>query len=158
MELILEELTHDNYKWATLIQRDDISESFVDTASTIMETTEYGVTHHCQGHTFLAKYGEDYIGIILLGEALHWKTDPPEMQEQLFYRLMGFVIDKRFRGKGLGKRILEETINKVYSDFGYRPIALGCHKDNVKAANFYKRNGFKETKYFEGNDIYYLRY
>lgn len=158
MELILEELTHDNCKWADLIQRDDVSEAFVDSASTIMAITDYGVMHHCKGHSFLAKYGEHYIGIILLGEALHWETDPPEMQEQPFYRLMGFVIDKRYRGMGLGKRMLTETIRRVYSDFGYRPIALGCHRDNGKAADFYKRHGFVETKYSEGNDIYYLRF
>ncbi len=158
MELILEELTQENYNSAALIQRDDISETFVDVASTIMKITDYGVEHHCKGHTFLAKYGKDCIGIILLGEALQWETDPPEMREQPFYRLMGFVVDKRFRGMGLGKRILDETIKRVYSDFGYRPIALGCHKDNDRAAAFYKRNGFIETKYFEGNDIYYLRY
>lgn len=158
MELKLEELTHENYLSAALIQRDDISESFVDVASTIMKAVDYGVQHHCKGHAFLAKYGQDYIGIILLGEALHWETDPPEMQEQPFYRLMGFVVDKRFRGQGFGQKILNETIKTVYSEFGYRPIALGCHKDNVRAALFYKRNGFVETKCCEGNDVYYLRY
>ncbi len=158
MELVFEELTHENFEMSLRINRDDISEAFVDTANTIMETTDYGVLHYCVGHTFLVKHGGEYIGIILLGEALHWETDPPEMLEQPFYRLMGFVIDKRFRGRGIGKEILETTIDKVYADFGQRPIALGCHKDNVNAAAFYKRNGFIETNYREGNDIYYLRY
>ncbi len=71
---------------------------------------------------------------------------------------MGFVIDKEHRNGGIGKRVLEVTINQVYSDFGKRPIALGCHKENIRAADFYMRNGFVSTNYFEGNDIYYLRY
>ena len=39
-----------------------------------------------------------------------------------------------------------------------RPIALGCHKDNKLAADFYVRHGFRKTMYMEGNDFYYLRY
>lgn len=67
---------------------------------------------------------------------------------------MGFVIDKKHRSKGIGGKALEMT-NK---DFGVRPIALGCHKENEMAADFYRKHGFKRTRYMEGNDIYYLRY
>ena len=38
-----------------------------------------------------------------------------------------------------------------------RPIALGCHRDNTRAA-FYLRLGFRPTSAMEGEDIYYLRY
>ncbi len=158
MELVFEELTHDNYEQAAQIGRDDIPEAFADTASTILRITDYGVSHHCVGHTFVVKQDDECVGLILLGEALPWPSDPPEMAQQPFYRLMGFVIDKRFRGLGLGKRVLEGTIDRVYGDFGIRPIALGCHRENVRAAAFYQRNGFVKTEYAEGNDVYYLRY
>lgn len=39
-----------------------------------------------------------------------------------------------------------------------RPIALGCHRDNARAAAFYQRHGFRPTSSMEGDDIYYLRY
>lgn len=45
-----------------------------------------------------------------------------------------------------------------YQEFGVRPIALGCHKDNHKAEKFYVCHGFKKTDVMEGNDYYYLRY
>lgn len=95
--------------------------------------------------------------ILLLGEALSWDTEPEEMGKELYYRLMGFAIDKEYRSQGLGSEILEEAMNKVYEDFGIRSIALGCHKENILAANFYKRHGFIETGVFAGNDEYYLR-
>lgn len=157
MEIIFEELTHNNLQIAKQINRDDIPESFVINANEIMDITDYGVAHGCIGHAFLAKYNDHYVGLLLLGEALHWDSDPIEMREEPFYRLMGFVIDKQYRPKGLGGIILEKAIEQVYKDFGKRSIALGCHKDNIRAKAFYLRHGFKPTGVFEGNDEYLLR-
>ena len=157
MKLGFEELDHNNLDKAHMIDRSDISEDFVDTVDTIMKLTDYGVRNKCVGHTFLVSIGDTPVGVILLGEAIPWETDPPEVKETPFYRLMGFVVDKDYRRQGLGKIILEETIRRVYSEFGERPIVLGCHKDNFKAAAFYERHGFSRTDYMEGNDIYYVR-
>ena len=157
MNLEFEELTHQNFSDACKVNRDDIPENFVDIASTIMDITDYGVIHHCIGHTFVVKYNEKPIALILLGEAIPWETDPPEMSKEPFYRLMGFVVDKDHRGRGIGGEILEKTIQLVYRDFGKRPIALGCHKDNIHAERFYLRHMFKKTNVMEGNDYYYLR-
>lgn len=157
MNMEFEELTHQNFSDACLIDRDDIPEDFVDNASTIMDITDYGLNHHCIGHTFVVKYNGKPIGLILLGEAIHWETDPPEMSEEPYYRLMGFVVDKQHRGCGIGGEILEKTIQFAYHDFGRRPIALGCHKDNTRAERFYLRHGFKKTSFMEENDFYYLR-
>ena len=157
MDITFEELTHGNFPYAQKIKRDDIPEIWVDNAETIMEITDYGVAHNCLGHTYLVKLGQTYIGLLLLGEAIPWDTDPAEMGKEPFYRLMGFVIDRDFRGKGLGGIILEKAIDRIYCDFGRRSIALGCHKDNVGAARFYERHGFKRTSVFEGTDEYFLR-
>ena len=153
----LEELTHSNFQNAQEIQRDDIPKSWVDSVETLMEITDYGVEHKCIGHTFLVKSNGRCIGILLLGEAIPWDTDPVEMKNEPFYRLMGFVIDKSYRSKGFGGEILEMAINEVYQDFGKRSIALGCHKENTRAAVFYEKHGFKRTGVFEGNDEYFLR-
>ena len=158
MDIKFEELTHRNFSDACAVDRDDIPEAFVDTAATIMAITDYGIEHHCIGHAFVVKYHEKPIGLILLGEAITWETDPPEMRKEPFYRLMGFVVDQKYRGRGIGGEILEKTIQLVYRDFGRRPIALGCHKDNVRAERFYLRHGFQKTESMEGNDRYYLRF
>jgi len=157
MKLEFEELTRDNLVKAREIDREDVPVAFVDTADTIMGITDYGVEHGCIGHTFLVKADGHYVGMLLLGEAIPWDTDPVEMQREPFYRLMGFVVDKAYRSNGLGGEILEKAIDEVYRDFGKRSIALGCHKDNVRAAAFYLKHGFKRTGVFEGNDEYLLR-
>ena len=159
MELItLELLTNSNIGNIREIQRDDIGEAFVDTADTIMELTQYGLDHNCKGHTYAIKQDDKYIGLILLGEAFEWDTDPEEMKGVPFYRLMGFVIDKRYRSGGIGSYVLEKVIAQIYDEFGIRPIALGVHKDNIGAERFYINHGFRKTDVMEGNDYYYLRY
>ena len=158
MEITFEQLTHQNFSAARALDRDDIPESFVDTAATIMEITDYGYENNLIGHTYLILCDGRYAGLILLGEAIPWDTDPPEVHQQPFYRLMGFVISREFRGKGVGGEALEKAIAKVYEDFGVRPLVLGCHKDNPRAAAFYERHGFHRTDYMEGNDCYYLRF
>ena len=151
-------LTTANISEVRAIHREDIGEDFVDGADTIMELTQYEIDHNCLGYTYAIRYKDVYIGVILLGEAIPWETDPDEMKETPFYRLMGFVIDNRYRGQGIGVYVLESVINMCYQEFGVRPIAFVCHKDNYMAEKFYVRHGFKKTNVMEGNDYYYLRY
>ena len=159
MDLISLELLSDyNIEYVCQIQRDDISEAFVDTVDTIMGLTQYGLDHNCKGHTYAIKRENEYIGLILLGEAFEWDTDPEEMKGVPFYRLMGFVIDKRYRSSGIGGYVLEKVIELIYDEFGIHPIALGVHKDNIGAERFYLNHGFQKTAVMEGNDYYYLRY
>lgn len=155
--IILEQLTHENYKHACEINRDDIPEEWVDTAATIMDTNDYGLENNLIGHTYLARIDDKYIGLIMVGEALPWDTDPIEMKGIPFYRLMGFVVDKEYRNRGLGSEIMEKAIEQVYQEFGRRSLALGVHKDNTQAGRFYERHGFRKTGVFEGDDEYYLR-
>ena len=154
----LEPLTEANFDAVRAIDRADISEAFVDGPDTIWELTRYGEEHGCLGHAWAVYCGDTCVGAMLLGEALPWETDPPEMRARPFYRLMGFVIDRRYRGRGIGGAVLEQAIAACYQAFGVRPIALGCHQDNTRAAAFYQRHGFRLTQAMEGNDIYYLRY
>lgn len=156
--ITLEYFTNENYAAARAIHREDIPPEWVDGPETLMELTEYGLTHACIGHTYAIKHGTDYIGLILLGEAIPWETDPPEMQGVPFYRLMGFVIDNRYRSRGIGGQVLEMVIDRIYQEYGVRPIALGVHKDNHRAAHFYEKHGFRKTNLMEGNDYYFLRY
>ena len=154
----LELLAEANIDAVRAIHREDIPESWVDSADTLWELTQYGLAHNCIGHTYTIKYGNAYIGVILLGEAIPWETDPEEMKKEPFYRLMGFVIDNRYRSQGIGSKVLEMVIKAIYGEYGVRPIALGVHKDNHGAAKFYTRHGFSPVDAMEGNDRYYIRY
>ena len=157
MEITLEQLTHGNYSHALEINRDDIPEAWVDNAAYLMDLTDYGEEHHLIGHTYLARLGTRYIGINLIGEAIPWNTDPGEMKGRPFYRIMGFVVDRNYRSRGIGGEILEKAVRQVYDEFGPRPLALGVHRENPRAGEFYIRHGFRPTGVYEGNDEYYLR-
>lgn len=157
-DITIEPLTAANLEEARGIDRDDVSEEFVDSIDALWELTEYGAEHGCVGRTFVIRYRGRCAGVLLLGEAIPWETDPPEMGERPFYRLMGFVVDRRLRGMGIGSAALETAIGEVYDEFGPRPIALGVHKDNAGAGRFYLRHGFRKTPYMEGSDFYFLRY
>lgn len=154
----LELLTEQNIAAVGRIHREDIPVTWVDDAHTLWELTQYGLDHNCIGHTYAVKYGEAYVGVILLGEAIPWETDPEEMKAEPFYRLMGYVIDNRYRSQGIGGKALEMVIDAIYNEYGVRPIALGVHKDNQSAARFYERHGFASVNAMEGDDRYYLRY
>jgi len=154
----LDLLTEQNIDAVRAIHREDIPVSWVDDADTLWELTQYGLKHNCKGHTYVVKYGDACIGVILLGEAIPWETDPEEMKAEPFYRLMGFVIDNRYRCQGIGSKVLQMVIDTIYNEYGVRPIALGVHKDNHRAARFYERHGFTPVDAMEGNDRYYIRY
>ena len=154
----LELLTEHNIDAVRALRREDIPESWVDNADILWELTQYGLEHNCIGHTYAVKQDDAYIGVILLGEAIPWETDPEEMKKEPFYRLMGFVIDSRYRSLGIGSKVLEMVIDAIYKEYGVRPIALGVHKDNHGAARFYARHGFAAVDAMEGNDRYYIRY
>ena len=140
------------------IHREDIPVSWVDDADTLWELTQYGLEHNCIGYTYAIKYDDSFFGVILLGEGIPWETDPEEMKLEPFYRLMGFVIDTRYRSQGIGSKVLEMVIDAIYKEYGVRPIALGVHKDNPGAARFYERHGFTPVDAMEGNDRYYIRH
>lgn len=157
MDFSLEELTHDNFELAGRIDRSDIPIEFLDPISNLMTLTDYAVAHGCLGHTFLVMAEDRAIGAILIGELIPWETDPPEVRLRPHYRLMGFVLDRACRGRGLGGAVLEAAIDRVYRDFGPRPIVLSCQEHNWKAAAFYERHGFRKTEYMDDDDYYYLR-
>jgi len=153
----LKELTDSRRNDVLGIDRSDISEDWVDSIPDILALHQYGLDHGCIGHTY-AIYAEDAcIGIILMGEGIPWPCDPPEVVGIPFYRIMGFVIDKAWRGKGLGSQVLETVIARVFNEFGPRPILIGVQQDNVRAADFYLRHGFRPTDSWDEDDRFYIR-
>ena len=140
------------------IDRSDISEDWVDAIPDIMALHRYGLEHRLIGRTYTI-YAEDAcIGILLMGEGIPWACDPPELANTPFYRIMGFVIDRAWRGKGIGSQALKEAIRQVYAEFGPRPICIGVQQDNTRAAAFYLRHGFRPTDSWDEDDRFYLRW
>ncbi len=154
----LEELVDSNRADVLGIDRSDISEDWVDSIPDILELHQYGLEHDCIGHTYAIYAADVCIGIILMGEGIPWPCDPPEVSGVNFYRIMGFVIDKAWRGKGLGSQVLETVIARIFGEFGPRPILIGVQQDNTRAADFYLRHGFVPTDSWDEDDRFYIRY
>lgn len=153
------ELVSDRNRTALMqLQRDDVSEDVVDSVATILATTQYGADHGYAGHTYAIRYAGRIAGIILMGEGIPWSCDPPELQGIPFWRIMGFLIDRRFRGMGVGSQALEMVISAVFAEYGPRPIALAVQEDNLRAMRFYERHGFVRNSAMDEDDVYFLRW
>jgi GNAT superfamily N-acetyltransferase len=59
-------------------------------------------------------------------------------------RLMGLVVDESFRGRGVGKRLLE-WIEGWLRDRGATRLTLTSGKQRTEAHKFYRRLGYDET-------------
>lgn len=158
MDIRLEVISDHNVQDVLCIDRSDINEDWVDSIPAILDLHQYGIDHDCIGHTY-AIYADDLcVGIILMGEGIPWDCDPPEVTGISFYRIMGFILDKRYRGLGIGGQVLEMVIDRIYAEFGPRPILLGVQEDNFRAIRFYQRHDFTATAAMDEDDIFYIRY
>lgn len=154
----LEALTGPDHPGVHAIDRSDVSLDWVDSIDDILALHRYGLDHGCIGHTYAVHAGDRCIGIILMGEGIPWSCDPPELKDIPFYRIMGFLLDRAWRGRGIGSLVLEEVIARIYAEFGDRPIVLGVQDDNTGAARFYARHGFSPTDAWDEDDRFYIRY
>lgn len=62
--------------------------------------------------------------------------------EYWIYRMM---IDRRFQGRGYGKKALELLIDMIKKDKTHHRILLGVHKESLAAVALYSRVGFEFT-------------
>jgi diamine N-acetyltransferase len=62
--------------------------------------------------------------------------------EYWIYRMM---IDRRFQGRGYGKKALELLAEIIRMDKSHHRILLGVHKDSLAAVTLYSGFGFKFT-------------
>jgi RimJ/RimL family protein N-acetyltransferase len=57
--------------------------------------------------------------------------------------VMGILIgEKEYRGIGLAKTVIQETLNWLYENLGIKKVLLGVDKENLNAFNLYKNIGF----------------
>lgn len=153
----LEYLNDSNRADVLGIDRSDIGEDWVDSISDILELHQYGLAHRCNGHTWAIYAENQCVGIILMGEGFPWPCDPPEVAGIPFYRIMGFVLDKNWRNRGIGGQVLEMVIRMIFEEYGPRPILIGVQENNHRAAAFYLRHGFVPTNSWDEDDRFYIR-
>lgn len=77
------------------------------------------------------------------GEVVGWADIVPARTHGVSHRgSVGMGLLPRFRGRGLGRRLLEECIAKSWSN-GLTRIELEVRVDNVNAVSLYEKLGFQ---------------
>lgn len=158
-EVALEYLNDGNEAALLQIHREDVPEAYVEDVSATIALAKYGGAQGLKGHCWAVKYRGQYVGILLLGEALEDSRDPEALRGKVFFRLLGFVIDARYRGLGIGSAALEMAIHALYAEYGPAPLLLECHRGNTSAQRFYKKHGFINIgqQNGKGTDFFFLR-
>lgn len=78
-----------------------------------------------------------------------------------YLRIYSIAVDADFRGKGLGRMLLEQAI-KIAREHDMAKITLEVNISNYPAIELYKKNGFayisvKENYYHDGADALYMQ-
>lgn len=153
----LELLNQDNEKYLLQIYREDTPTHFVEEIEDTIALSKYGTQNHLHGHCYAIKYQENYVGIILIGEAIEDDADPKELMGRTYFRILGFVIDSHYRNQGIGSKALRMSMENICNEYGRVAFLLECHKDNLQALRFYEKQGFRNTELINAQDgNYYL--
>lgn len=137
----------DNYNKAELVKidRSDIPFEYAADVKDTIAMADYGTAMGLSGKCYAIKYHQNYVGMILVGKAVEDAADPIEVKGRKFFRIMGFFIQSKYQGLGIGTLALQKAIDSIYYEYGNKTFLLECHKDNEKAISFYEKNGFVNT-------------
>lgn len=70
----------------------------------------------------------------------------PDLNNAQIVRLGFIIVDNNLRGKGYGKRLIEEALKYAQTNLKAKQITLGVFEKNKSAYHCYKSIGFKEIK------------
>ncbi len=89
------------------------------------------------------KVRKKFIGAIWLEKSL--KDD---------FAVLGiFIADKKYRNKGIGKKVIRQIIINDLQYFGTKKIILNVRENNERAIRCYKKVGFVESKRFQKDNF-----
>jgi len=71
---------------------------------------------------------------------------------------LGISIKKEARGKGLGKKLLKEVLNKAIKKFSLKIVTLDVFVKNKIAQNLYKKLGFQKVGIIKKGIQYFGEY
>lgn len=138
MKIDLELLSDANRQEVLKIDRSDISLDYVEDISETLRQSDYGDEHHLRGHGYVIRCDGACAGVMLIGEGIPWDCDPEEIQGTFFYRILGFVLDKRFRGRGWAQPPWSRPFKIFMKSSALRPSSLSVTTKMSKPLPFMK--------------------
>ena len=94
----------------------------------------------CNGKIMLYKENEKIVGLIV-GLINNDETEQYDFKAPERGRITELVVDKEYRGKQIGKQLLNE-MKKYLKSIGCEKILIAVFGYNESAIKFYKENGF----------------
>ncbi|MDO6389969.1 GNAT family N-acetyltransferase [Pontibacter sp. BT731] len=67
------------------------------------------------------------------------------LESDAFVEIGGLVVDEHYRGKGIGKALIDE-VKRWAREKGVSRIRVRCHRKRTDTHTFYRHIGFVETK------------
>jgi ribosomal protein S18 acetylase RimI-like enzyme len=153
----IELLSDDNEKELLKIDRGNIPDEYVEKVEHTIALNHMGNENNLLGMCFAIKWDKKYVGVILIGEAILEDYEPEEVRDKKPFRIIGFLIDAKYRSKGIGSQAFSLILDEFYSHYGNRPLLLECHSENETAQKFYEKYGFINTKIKVKNDFIMLK-
>lgn len=90
------------------------------------------------GNPYLVKKNDDFIGYMYISDEFDGE------------RILAYIIDKKLRGKGLGKVMLTSVGDYLFEHCGTSTIKLYINKNNTQGINLALRCGFYRTNITDG--------
>lgn len=151
MTVTIQDITFQNINHLLNLEIGDVSKEFFDAPSQTIAFAYCGLLANLDGFCNAIYVDEKPVGLFLIGEAIRDESDPKELlQSEKYFRFMGFVIDKNFRGKGIGKSAFRQALQKFDEKYNF-PLYIECHKNNSPAYHLYLSEGFKDTTQLRNN-------
>jgi ribosomal protein S18 acetylase RimI-like enzyme len=89
-------------------------------------------------NVFFAKSGDNYVGMIILG--LNYRQKLKHIAD-----IFGVYVDPKYRGFGIGQKLLDHVIQKAKSYSIIRKMKLEVVSTQIPAINLYTKNGFHKV-------------
>jgi ribosomal protein S18 acetylase RimI-like enzyme len=98
-----------------------------------------GLKNQPNALVLLAFYEKEYVG--LTNSFINFGT----FRAMKFLNIHDVIVKSSFRGKGIGRKLLEENIRIASQELNCAKITLEVRQDNVIAQKLYNSLGFRET-------------
>ena len=96
-----------------------------------------GLANHPSAFVLFVTYGDEIAGLATC--FINFST----FKVKPYFNVHDVVVDHRFRGKGLGRKLLQQIVD-IAADRGYCKVSLEVREDNLTAQSLYASLGFEE--------------
>ncbi|MFT4415867.1 GNAT family N-acetyltransferase [Fredinandcohnia humi] len=150
MNILLKKVTRENWEEALNLKVEKQQEKFAPPVAVSLAKVYIKPDGDSVEYIPFAIYDDE----VMVGFVMHaFEEGTKDM-----YWINGFIIDKKYQGKGYGGAALSEMIGWIKSTFPIcTEIRLTVYKDNYNARRLYEKFGFQPTGEIWGEeDVLYL--